>query len=573
MATQILFKNLLLAPVILNVVNLPRSVHGETYTIKSSDGTGRYICPGSSSDQCDIYCDVQKRTNPNHFSCGNVDECHLYCQNTKCFASATLNATAANNLYVHVTGKQCMLESTVFTPANGNATFTIANWGSSYMNINAGANAQNLIIDCESSCKWMNIDAKTTNYLEVTIAKDKSFVDSNIQCPVDSNYNGPNEASCIVDPSNEGSINNLTLITKQGYPKDAWVRYQGADTISALTFVCDKGADTYPSPGEKECFNTNSPTIHTTTSSTKQPSLDPTPNPSFVPTKGPSLFPTLPPTLHPTTSNPTGSPTKSPSKTPTTPSPTLYAQNPVFTPSPTLNEAIVIEVTDTTSNDAMVTEQKQSPSQHPLVTVRLDAVILFVSITVLMCLLVVLLLYWRRKDKYYKAGPLDKKVSLMQSGEQNGIQMHIFENNPYNNLMVGNAAAKQTASWNSDDACMLSGSPLYDPNTVQMSLGEHVASLDEEMSGSELDIMDEINREYTKGEAVSYVDEGVKNNDVNALEISDVDDINIIDDMDIDEECSIGVQTSQENIMNHNDPENDPEIIGSDETITKGANE
>eukprot|EP01083_Nonionella_stella_P297554 1010349_1 len=459
MATQILFKNLLLAPVILNVVNLPRSVHGETYTIKSSDGTGRYICPGSSSDQCDIYCDVKTATNPNHFSCGNVDECHLYCQNTKCFASATLNATAANNLYVHVTGKQCMLESTVFTPANGNATFTIANWGSSYMNINAGDNAQNVIIDCESYCQFMNIDAKKAHSLEVTIGKYNTLFDSKVQCPIDSDYNGPNEAPCIVDPSNGGIINNLTLITKQGLPKDTWVRFDGARLIDALTVICDKGADTYPSSDDKECFNTKSPTA---TRTTKQPSLDPTPNPSFVPTKDPSLFPTLnptlTPTLHPTTSNPTGSPTKSPSKTPTTPSPTLYAQNPVFTPSPTLNEASVIEVTDTTSNDAMVTEQKQSPSQHPLVTVRLDAVILFVSITVLMCLLVVLLLYWRRKDKYYKAGPLDKKVSLMQSGEQNGIQMHIFENNPYNNLMVGNAAAKQTASWNSDDACMLSGS-------------------------------------------------------------------------------------------------------------------
>eukprot|EP01084_Bolivina_argentea_P232374 391665_1 len=313
-----------------------------------------YTCTGGSSTTCNIFCDSgENKNNPPDFDCGNAGECYFHCNEKKCSSSGTLDATSSNNLYVIVgtNGEECMKAVTVNTPQYGNANFNMGQSKKGFKNmiVNAGTNAQNIIINIPGTTangddvKQMEVRASTAQFVKITFGNGLEWEDGLLECPVNSLYDGPEVAPCIIDASNgaDGILLDTEIIAPDGIPKNVYIK--GGNFQGSTTIQCDNidplngGGDnlsTGPFGTGSDCWWTNDPTYDPTKSPTPAPTKNPTPAPTKHPTPAPTKHPTPAPTKHPTkipTKNPTPAPTKHPTPSPTT-NPT---KNP--TPAPTKN--------------------------------------------------------------------------------------------------------------------------------------------------------------------------------------------------------------------------------------------
>eukprot|EP01084_Bolivina_argentea_P290031 498133_1 len=337
----------MLSKTLIVVATLTCKILGSNYYVSSNPGQD-YTCTGNST--CNIYCDSSYSTIGATFNCGNAGECYFYCEEKKCAQTITLNATNSNNLYVVLNSNsdECMKSTIIYTPEYGNAYFDMGDSRKGFrgMAVYAGNFAQNIIINMPGTtpfddCREMQVYASSADFCKITFGNDLEWQDGILECPVNSPYNGPEIAPCVIDASagNDGIITDTTIYANEGIPKDVYII--GGVFSGTTTIQCNSlGQISYaPFNSASGCWNTRNPT----TDPTKNPTVttnNSTPTPisnSTPPTSGPTTYPT---TIYPTTI-PSASPTYYPSSHPTiTPStfptiiPTIYpTYYPTYYPS------------------------------------------------------------------------------------------------------------------------------------------------------------------------------------------------------------------------------------------------
>eukprot|EP01083_Nonionella_stella_P142762 442335_1 len=250
-------------------------------------------------------------------------------------------------------------------------------FGSNIFCGNVGA-CQVKVIDI---CDITTINATAAQYLEIIVGSHGILHRGSIYCPVNSDYNGPEVAPCILDATGGGLIYRPEVHTKYGIPRDAWMKEGSGDILIDMLY-CDAGSTPDYTSKTSVCWQTHSPTVDPTSIPTKHPSRSPTISPSKYPSKYPTSNPTTSPTVDPT-SDPTIHPTTNPSLDPTA-NPTIYpTANPTIHPTtnptirPTMNpspEPTVIPTTYPTTNPTThptvnpSVEPTMNPSIHPTVT-------------------------------------------------------------------------------------------------------------------------------------------------------------------------------------------------------------
>eukprot|EP01083_Nonionella_stella_P024050 66535_1 len=436
-----LYRNILLIPyIVLN--SLHTCTDGTTYNLTN----GRSECPGTSTDTCHIFCDQSELDSQTRtFSCANAGQCYFHCEEKKCISSGYVNGSNAHHLYVDISAQECMKYGTVYTPSNGNATFTMsANKGFKGMSIESGSNTQNIIINCvadtdgKDDCKEMSINAPNANYLEITVANALEFEKSKVVCPVDSTYNGPSDAPCVLRVFRSGIVKDVTVYTSQGTPHDFVVVSDDTAEISSdnpLTLVCDNGSDEFPFSSSSTCWNTMSPTMKPT----NNPSSFPTTSTTVHPTVYPSATPTKNPTQHPLTGNPTLNPTVNPTQLPTTDNPTLSAHvDPIITTPSPINEGQVATMSGTEFNQATGAKHKASDGKSfwdQQLGISVEIVLISIGVLLVICCICLFLCYWYRQETVYKEllyvkafePGLSKSLMLNGSDSDEPVSMQIFD--------------------------------------------------------------------------------------------------------------------------------------------------
>eukprot|EP01084_Bolivina_argentea_P017919 33407_1 len=293
---------------------LTSPIIGETYLTSSNSGADYTCTETGQGSTCTIHCNQVDQRGYN-FNCGTAEDCYFYCDEQKCAKEAVINASNSNNLYVIASGRECMKKSTVNAPNYGNAYLSMPSSlkGFKEMNVKSGTHTKNIIIDCDSTqtdkdeCKLMNVYASTAEYLEINIANGIEFEEAIIECPVNSNYNGPSIAPCIINASNNGKIGKLTINAPNGIPKNVWIDIGSGQYIAPVTINCNllsgSFSSTSPFTSSSSCWWTDNPT--------NDPTETPSYNPSITPTESHSDNPTVTPS-----DNPTKYPTDNPSITP-----------------------------------------------------------------------------------------------------------------------------------------------------------------------------------------------------------------------------------------------------------------
>eukprot|EP01084_Bolivina_argentea_P077790 141136_1 len=198
--------------------------------------SGHTSCANATSnDTCNFDCNVAQWMQ--NFDCGQARQCNIYCSEQKCFESSTISASnVATNLNVYASGveNECYKSANFNLPNYGNATFSITGPGNNpfkSITINSGTNTNQIIIDCDGEdnkddCKQITINAQTAQYLEINIGDAMLNGDSKtddpaiINCPQNSNYNGPNSAPCYIKAESGSSIDFVTINTLYGIPMD-----------------------------------------------------------------------------------------------------------------------------------------------------------------------------------------------------------------------------------------------------------------------------------------------------------------------------------------------------------------
>eukprot|EP01083_Nonionella_stella_P301838 1037826_1 len=242
-------------------------------------------------------------------------------------------------------------------------------YGSNIFCGNVGACQVKIIDICDS----ITINATAAQYLEIIVGSRGFLHRGSIYCPVNSDYNGPEVAPCILDATGGGLIFGPEVHTKYGIPRDAWMKEGSGDILIDMLY-CDAGSTPDYTSKTSVCWQTHSPTVDPTSIPTKHPSRSPTISPSKYPSKYPTSNPTASPTVDPT-SDPTIHPTTNPSLDPTA-NPTIYpTANPTIHPTtnptirPTMNpspEPTVIPTTYPTTNPT--THPTVNPSVEPTIS-------------------------------------------------------------------------------------------------------------------------------------------------------------------------------------------------------------
>eukprot|EP01084_Bolivina_argentea_P183016 315865_1 len=341
-----MFNDHIYIPLLIIYTFLSRYVLSSTYYVSKNKYTS-YTCPDGPTGTCNIYCDYNYGVYQRELDCASAGQCNIYCTSKKCAQYATITASNSNNLNIIATStsNECVKKANIYVPNYGNASFddTTSKRGLRGIRVYAGTNTQNIIINVESpniagdDVRDMKIYASTAEYVHITLSNALEWQNGYLECPVNSPYNGPNIAPCILDASNgNGIINSVEIIAPDGIPKNVYIypgRYQGTNTIKCTNVdaLNGKQIDISYSPFDKssDCWWTRDPTMDPTTDPTIDPTIDPTTDPTFDPTKDPTYHPTTDPTTDPTltpTNTPTSPPTHAPSNQPTlspTNSPTL----------------------------------------------------------------------------------------------------------------------------------------------------------------------------------------------------------------------------------------------------------
>lgn len=118
-----------------------------------SVGNSDYTCP-NPGESCTMTCDSAGEFYAHTYHCGQASDCYFNCAAKHCTFDATIDATNASNFYLIGSDKACLLNTDILTPKYGNATFTMSNAvdrAFKKMNVWAGAYAQNIVIDLDTS--------------------------------------------------------------------------------------------------------------------------------------------------------------------------------------------------------------------------------------------------------------------------------------------------------------------------------------------------------------------------------------------------------------------------------------
>ena len=108
--------------------------------------------------------------------------------------------------------------------------------------------------------------ASTANYLKVTVGNGLEFVSATIECPVNSLYDGPDIAPCIIDAT-DGVMGDISIIAPDGIPNGVYII--GISSYSNVEVICDDdGFSIYPFDTFSSCWWTNDPST--------EPTIEPT---------------------------------------------------------------------------------------------------------------------------------------------------------------------------------------------------------------------------------------------------------------------------------------------------------
>jgi len=237
----------------------------------------QFSCPNATEhDKCILFCDQDagKHAYEYTFDCGNAGLCEFHCSGDKCFESGSLNAATSSQLIVTSSAPECLRTATVNVPDSGTASFSMtAEKSFKEMIVNAGTNTQSIAIDCTfgsgDECKELTVNAASAEYLEIIIGADSDLdAGAIINCPQHSAYQGPERAACILDASQGGKLNDITINTVNGIPHDVWIK-TGPIALSKVEITCSAGSSV--SDGnvfyvQSDCWITDAPTVYHTPS-------------------------------------------------------------------------------------------------------------------------------------------------------------------------------------------------------------------------------------------------------------------------------------------------------------------
>eukprot|EP01084_Bolivina_argentea_P108101 193196_1 len=335
------------------------------------------------ADTCEINCNLDTPSIPN-INCGNVGKCIIHCAMDSCLKNTNIYASDARNFEIDSEGKNCVQQSNMYLPNNGNASFIATAVGDNEVLdkffIYAGTQTDHIYIECndpdsneKKECYAIQIDAKTAKHLEIKL-NDAEFYGHEtktneaaiIECPV----NSPYSPSCIIDANTAASTAYLKIITTGTMPKDLlfMTNTNSNGDYTGTNVECSLGVSIINTNTNSfigtQCYVTDSPT--------NIPTISPTNN---IPSGSPSIQPSISPTKYPTdvpTNIPSNIPSNNPSISPSKLSTNIPSNNPSMSPikipsiSPVINTISPTETSTLTSTNNPSVSPVKIPTISPV---------------------------------------------------------------------------------------------------------------------------------------------------------------------------------------------------------------
>eukprot|EP01084_Bolivina_argentea_P158720 276478_1 len=258
----------------------------------------------TQNDTCIVQCNIINPSIP-EVHCRNAGLCILECTEEKCFAGTEIfsneSPSGTSNLYANITAKDCVTNSVLHLPINGNATiigssssvdgvlkrFSIISHSTNHIYISCldPSNSENGVTP-RDECKSLYINASDAQYLNVEISgeyelDEKSNNPAAIYCPQNSNYNS---VSCYIDVSKSPIVDKVSIYALN-VPQD--LTFIGSNNVmnsTLLTCINDTVSVMNGSFENTGCFITEAPIANPSISPiTSIPTLSPNINPTDVP--------------------------------------------------------------------------------------------------------------------------------------------------------------------------------------------------------------------------------------------------------------------------------------------------
>eukprot|EP00487_Bulimina_marginata_P008796 TRINITY_DN31930_c0_g1_i1.p1 TRINITY_DN31930_c0_g1~~TRINITY_DN31930_c0_g1_i1.p1 ORF type:complete len:247 (-),score=29.52 TRINITY_DN31930_c0_g1_i1:2-742(-) len=205
----------------------------------------------------DDYSIIDCNSNADIIQCGEAGHCMLRCNVDRCFDAGTLYASDSNTLTISANAEECMRLSRIYSPDYGNVNIYIGSSANPIsgifkeMTIYDGVHTNSITMDCSDpsgdtpnnkECRYLTINAQRSRYLKV-IADDRASLDwATINCPLKSDYNGPDIAPCIIDASgNYVDASNMNINTLNGSPQDVIFTGHPTGDYTNVQLNCDAG--------------------------------------------------------------------------------------------------------------------------------------------------------------------------------------------------------------------------------------------------------------------------------------------------------------------------------------------
>eukprot|EP01084_Bolivina_argentea_P077789 141131_1 len=363
----------------------------------SADSGDTSCVNATSNDTCNFDCNVfQWKQN---FDCGQSGQCNIYCSNENCFETSTISASnVVNNLNVYASAigdeKECYKSANFTLPNYGNANFSItgtANNPFKLITINSGTNTNQIIIDCDGEdnkddCKQITINAQNAQYLEINIGDAMLNGDSKsddpviINCPQNSNYNGPNAAPCYIKADSGSSIDLVIINTLYGIPMDVYI--DGNDIL--YQDVTITGANIGCTDQTSSGFTSTSPCWYTTTTPAPITTAPTTDAPTSATTTRPPTITTYSPIT--TTSYAYSSTTTDVLSSYNTYASTLYVTDRYISTVSNIFSSTILFVADTISEtDYFIINKMESGNEIDILIASIVAIILISIVIICLC--------------------------------------------------------------------------------------------------------------------------------------------------------------------------------------------
>eukprot|EP01083_Nonionella_stella_P283908 966368_1 len=293
-------------------------------TIYITSYMGSQTCTDGPTGTCTLICNKDYGMRYRTFNCGNAGTCIIQCNKKQCLRSSTIIASNSHTFQIACSnsGNNCIGYSTIYLPNAGDATLDMGNSKKCLRDIKvyAGTNTQNIQIHLDSTlesrdeAKNIKIYASSARYLYVSLSNNLEWDDGIVECPVNSNYAGPDIAPCIIDGSGDrvkgtdGRFEGMKIYAPQGAPYGVhfiggnWIVNKNTlycTDIDALNGFYETGSSYLPIDTSDDCWWTHSPTTDPTSDPTKDPTPDPTTDPTVDPTTDPTVDPTAAPSFSP----------------------------------------------------------------------------------------------------------------------------------------------------------------------------------------------------------------------------------------------------------------------------------